>query len=206
MPPATPPPRIEHSVYRGRRVASPAPEPSISLTMRRTPLVILLVNALLWTIQSQLNHYIAPWNVSVFLGGLAVAFSSLRLSYRDGVRSLILTGLWFDAATPVPFGLHAFLFLFAHAIVFVFRSRVAREESMVGLLVAVVTNLGVMLALAIGLMHRSPAPLEQLPRLIADSLLSFCVVLLVGAWFFRLQEQALEIAGVSLRREQRGMA
>lgn len=173
--------------------------------MIRTPFIILVINALLWMIQAQLNHYVSAWNVSIFLGGVAVAFSALRLPYREGVRALLLTGLWFDAATPVPFGLHAFLFLICHALVFTFRSRLAREETMVGIVIAVVANLGIMTAIALGLMHRSPAPLQQLPRLIADSLLSFCVVMLIAAWYFRLAEQTLEIAGVSLRREQRGV-
>ncbi|HEU5081580.1 MAG TPA: hypothetical protein VFT72_20370 [Opitutaceae bacterium] len=173
--------------------------------MLRTPFIVLLVNALLWMIQAQLNHYISPWNISIFVGGLAVAFCSLRLSYREGLRALLLTGLWFDAATPVPFGLHAFLFLLCQALVFTFRSRLAREETMVGMIIAAATNLGMMFAMAIGLMHRSPAPLQQLPRLIADSLVSFCVVMLIAGWSFKLQEQTLEIAGVSLRREQRGV-
>jgi len=31
------------------------------------------------------------------------------------------------------------------------------------------------------------------------------LVLLVGPWFFALQERTLELGGVSLRREQRGL-
>ena len=172
--------------------------------MIRASLLIFAANALLWLIQSQLNHYIAPWNVSVFIGGLCVAFASLRLSPRDGTRALLLTGFWFDAATPVPFGLHVFLFLLAHIIIISLRSRIAREEALVGLLVAVVVNLAVMIVISAALLHRNPAPLEMWPRLIADSLLSFCVIVLIGPWAFGLQERLLQISGASLRRDPRG--
>jgi len=173
--------------------------------MKRASLLIFLANALLWTLQSQLNHYIAPWNLTVFMGGLCVAFASLRLSSRDGTRALLLTGFWFDAATPVPFGLHVFLFLLAHTIISLLRSRIAREETLVGLLVAVIVNLTVMIAISAALLHRNPAPLEMWPRLVADSLISFCAIVLIGPWAFAFQERLLQMSGVSLRRDPRGM-
>lgn len=173
--------------------------------MLRAPLLIFAANVLVWTIQSQLNHYIAPWNVTSFLGGLCVTFASLRLSPRDGARALVLTGLWFDAATPVPFGLHAFLFLLSHTILITFRSRIPREETLVAVLVAVLVNLGTLLAVSAALLHRNPAPLAMWPRLVADSLLSFCVIILIGPWVFAFQERLLQISGVSLRRDQRSV-
>lgn len=173
--------------------------------MMRTPLLVFAANVLLWTIQTQLNHYLAPWNISVFIGGLAVVFSSLRLNGRDGARALFLTGLWFDTSSPVPFGLHALLFLFAHAVLLSLRDRLARQETAVGLLVAVIANLGLMLALTIALIHRNPAPWLIWQRVIWDSLVSFALLLILGSWFFALQEHACEIAGISLRREQRSM-
>jgi rod shape-determining protein MreD len=183
--------------------------PSAQLNRRpdmiRVSIIVFLVNAFLWTVQAQLNHYLAPWNFTIFLGGLCVAYASLRLNFRDGARALLLTGLWFDAATPVPFGLHAFLFLLSQMIIFSFRSRVAREETLVGLLVAVLVNLGLLIAISAALLHRNPAPLEMWPRLIVDSLASFCLVILIGPWAFAFQEQLLHLIGVNLRHDQRGM-
>ena len=169
----------------------------------RVPLIVLLGNVLLWTIVSQLNHYLAVWNVSLFTGGLCVAFAVLRLPAREGYRALFLTGLWFDAAAPVPFGLHTLLFLFAHAVVSLFRSQLARDETMIGLLVAAFANLGMIVALTVALLHRNPALWELWPRLSVDSLLSFCAVLLLGPWYFAWQEHLLRYAGIRLRREQR---
>lgn len=171
----------------------------------RIPFIVALLNALLWLVQTQLNHAIASWNLSVFLGGLAVAFASLRLTPREGAKVLVLTGLWFDAAAPVPFGLHAFFFLLAHVVIHSIRTRLAREETLVGLIVAAIVNLGLLLALTAALIHRNPAPLHLWPRLIADSLASFSVLILIGPWFFAFSERVLEMCGVSLHREQRGI-
>jgi hypothetical protein len=173
--------------------------------MIRVPLITLVANVLLWTVQSQINHYIAPWQMSGFVGGLAVTFAALRMGGREGARAVALTGLWFDAATPVPFGLHAFLFLLCHLVIYGVRGRVAREETLVGLIIAAITNLALYLALSVALLYRSPSPLDLSGRLIADSLISFCVLFLIGPWFFAFAEHLLAFAGVSLRREQRGI-
>ncbi len=171
----------------------------------RTPFIVFGANVLLWTVQSQLNHYTAPSQLSVFLGGLCVTFPALRLSYRDGVRALVLTGFWFDAASPVPFGLHTLLFLFCHTVLHGVRGRLARDETLVGLGCAALCNLVLFLALSFALLHRGPEPLAIIPRLIADSLVSFGILAVVGAWFFALVEHSLEYCGAGLRREQRGI-
>jgi len=169
----------------------------------KTPFLVLLGNAILWAIVAQLDHYLATWDVSIFVGGLCVAFAALRLSPRDGYRALLLTGLWFDAAAPVPFGLHALLFLFAHAVINCFRSRIARDDTLISLLVAAIANLGLIVALTGGLLHRNPALWELWPRLSVDSLISFCAVILIGPWYFAMQEHLLAFCGVALRREAR---
>ena len=174
--------------------------------MVRVPLIVFAAAVLLWAIQCLLNHYIAPWQLTVFSAGLVVAFAALRLTYREGVRALILTGLWLDAASPVPFGLHTALMLVAQTIIFGLRGRLAREDTLVGLGCAVLSNLAVFLVLSAALLHRNPAPVNMALRLIMDSLLSFCVLVLIGPWFFAFLERLLEMCGVNLRREQRGIA
>lgn len=173
--------------------------------MIRTPFIAALGIALLWVVQAQLNHLISAWNLHVYLGGLAVAFCSLRLTPREGARALVLAGFWFDAAAPVPFGLQVFFFLFAHVVINSIRSRLAREETLVGLIVGAIVNLGLLLALTLALMHRNPAPLQLWPRMVADSLASFTVLALIAPWFFAFQTHLLGICGVSLHHEQRGI-
>jgi hypothetical protein len=172
---------------------------------RRVVLVSSACGALLWTLFGQLNHYLSDFHVSLFVGGLLVTFPALRFSYRDGWKIAVLTGLWCDATAAVHFGLHAVLFLAAHTFIFQMRDRFPREEAFLGIVVALVANAAIFLVLTIGLLVRNPAPFSALPAVLLDLFISELFVAAVGAWFFALQERALEIAGLSLRRGQRGL-
>lgn len=162
-------------------------------------------NYLLWLIAAQANHYLALWHVSLFAGGLMVTYPALRLPYREGVAVVFLTGLLLDAGTPVPFGLHAFLMLFAHAVVLGARNRLSREENAVALVVALATNLGLVLAISLVFLVRGRLAAGIWPRILFDLLASEVLVAVVTPWFLALQQRALEIGGVHLRREQGGM-
>jgi len=173
--------------------------------MTRTTFIIFGCCLVLWVCVSQLNHYLAPLHVSLFTGGLLIAFSALRLGFREGWWASILIGLLIDSSSAVSFGFHALLFAVVHVVVFNLRGRVPREETAFGLLVALVANLALFFAITVVLIHRAPEPLSMVPRLLIDLLASETAVFLVAPWFFALQERTLEIGGVSLRREQRGL-
>lgn len=175
------------------------------MTARRLIFVALVCGVLLWTLFGQLNHYLSDWHVNLFAGGLLVTFPALRLAYRDGWKIVVLLGLWCDAGAPVHFGLHAILFLAAHTAIFHVRGRFPREEVFFGTLVALIANAAIFLVLTAGLIVRNPAPFAALPAIILDLFLSELFVAVAAGWFFALQEQALEFAGLSLRREQRGL-
>ena len=173
--------------------------------MTRTPLIIFGCCVVLWVCISQLNHYLAFAHISVFTGGLLVTFAALRLDFRAGWWSSLLIGLLIDASTSVSFGFHGLLFVATHVGVFNLRGRFPREETTFGVAVALLANLTLFVVITLSLLHRSPTPLDMLPRLALDLLASEVVVLLLAPWFFALQEHILELAGVSLRREQRGL-
>jgi rod shape-determining protein MreD len=175
------------------------------MSLRRPLFVIFGGSVLLWWLVAQLNHLLAPAQFSVFVGGLLVAFPALRLGHREGWKLAVLLGLWCDAAAPVRFGLHAILFLAAHSVIFSLRGRFPREEALLGILVAVLANTGIALVLSVALIGRGPAPLAALPPILFNLLASGIFVALITPWFFALQERSLEICGVGLRRERRGL-
>lgn len=154
---------------------------------------------------AQTNHYLAPAHLHLWPGGLLVAFASLRLEYREGLVSVLLLGLLMDTATPVAFGLHALLFGIAHAVIYNLRNRFPREEAIFGVIVALLANLGLFLVFCFTRVGDLPLPGASWLRLIADLLVSQVVLALVTPWLLALQERTLEIAGVSLRAEQRGV-
>jgi cell shape-determining protein MreD len=175
------------------------------MNARRLIFVSFGCGALLWTIFGQLNHYLTGLHASLFIGGLLVTFPALRLSYREGWKIAVLLGLWCDALSPVRFGLHAVLFLAALTFIHHVRDRFPRDELSFGIVVALITNAALFLVLTAGLIVRHPQPLSALPAILSDLLLSELALAAVTPWFFALQERALEIAGLSLRRGQRGL-
>jgi rod shape-determining protein MreD len=141
----------------------------------------------------------------VFVGGLLVSFSALRVGFREGWWCSILIGLFIDSSAAVYFGFHALIFAIVHVVIYNFRGRFPREENAFGLAVALFSNIALFIAITVTLIHRSPAPFAMLSRLFVDLLASELLIFIAGSWFFSLQERALELCGVSLRREQRGL-
>lgn len=165
----------------------------------RRILVGFLAGALLHQLALQLNHALAGWQLHVWLGGLVVALPALRLAYREGTWIVGLTGLLFDSTTPVPFGLHAALFLLAHLIIHRVRARFATEENIVGVFIALIANLALFLVFAFGRFSVLPELGTLGLRLFSDLLLSQLLIALIGSWFFALQVRLLDLSGAGLR-------
>lgn len=173
--------------------------------MTRATFIVIVCSVVLWFCLCQINHYLTPLHVSVFAGGLLVAFPALRLGFREGWWSTLCIGLLIDSSSAVYFGFHALLFLLLHVVIFHYRDRFPREETPFGVIVALFANFLLFLGITVSLLHRTPAPFSAVGRLTVDLLASEGLVLAIGPWFFSLQERALEWGGVSLRREQRGL-
>ncbi|MBK8475447.1 MAG: hypothetical protein IPL39_03830 [Opitutaceae bacterium] len=164
-------------------------------------IVIVLANALLVFLGGQLNHYLAHFAVSVFLGGLCLPVAGLRLRFRPGFIAMAVSGLVLDATRPVPFGSTALLLtaLFTgwHAV----RSRLPRTGTAPAVVGAVLANLVIFLAQPLLI----PGALATTTgsRVAVDLICSQVVVVVLGPWFFALQEQALLLRGVNLAEEAR---
>ena len=157
-------------------------------------LVTFLTQLILWVLLAQANHVLAPWHTSLFAGGLFITFAALRLPLLDGCATAVLGGLLCDATAPVPFGTHTLLFAAVFAIVFNIRDRLPREETIVRVMVALVSNLALFLALSFLRIGDSPAPAAAWGRLFFDLLCSQVAIALVGPLFFALQGRALDLA------------
>jgi rod shape-determining protein MreD len=160
-------------------------------------LVIIACGILLWTITAQINHYLAPWHLNLFVGGLIIAFPALRLPQRDICRIVLPLGLWFDAATAAPFGAHMLLFLLAAALIRRFRARVPRADIFVGIITAILANTAILIALSIALAIRNPIPAGIVWTLTLNIILSAALIALIAPWYFALQTHALVHAGIN---------
>ena len=173
--------------------------------MKLRALLLSLASLLLVSLLAQLNHYLGPWQLHVWCGGLFVAFAALRLDFPSGAAAAFIGGLLLDAGAPVAFGTHALLFLAAHAVVFNIRARAPRDETIVGVIVALLANLGLFLALSFLRIDLSPDAGEAWMRNFADLLVSQLVIALIAPWFFALQTRLLQLGGTHLDNSSRSL-
>ncbi len=167
--------------------------------MKLRVLILAFASLLLALILGQLNHLLGGWQVNVWCGGLFVAFAALRLDYRTGAASAFIAGLLLDAGEPVAFGTQGFLFLAAHAVIFNVRARAPRDETVVGVVVALLANLALFLALGFLRIDPTVEPARSWLRGFADLLASQIVLALIAPWFFAMQKRLLELSGNNLR-------
>lgn len=171
--------------------------------MRRV-VVLFLSLLLLWFLFAQANHWLAPLHVYLFVGGLFVTYAALRAPLRPGLAAVLLAGLLCDANTPLPPGLPAVAFSLAHgqfvffglafAVIFRLRDRLARDETLIRVTVALLANLALFLAVSFARLADSPAPGDAWLRLFFDLACSQVVLAVIAPWFFALQGRALELA------------
>lgn len=169
----------------------------------RQILVLLLCTGGLVTLLGQLNHGLSAFAVTLSAPGLLVAFAALRLSLKPGLLVALLTGLWLDAVSPVPFGQHALLLGLAFCMLHRVRARLPREEALVGVLAAIFINLALCIVLASARINDLPDPASGALRLLVDLVASQLATALLGPWFLALQARALQLAGApppALRR------
>lgn len=160
--------------------------------MKRRVFILVLASLLLALLLGQLNHHLSTWQVHVWCGGLFVAFAGLRIAYAPGASAAFLAGLLLDANAPIPFGTQGLLFLAAHAVVFTIRARAPRDEVAVGVVVALLANLGLFLALGFLRIEAGAESARAWLRSFADLLASQVVLALIAPWFFAVQQRLLE--------------
>ncbi|HYC70612.1 MAG TPA: hypothetical protein VEB66_05360 [Opitutaceae bacterium] len=163
-----------------------------------------VANLLLLWLTGLANHHLASawfpfrdhFTGHLYLGGLFVTFSALRLDSRNGWIAVTVTGLLADAMTPVPFGTSVVLLGLAYAALLHGRQRFPRDEPLFGTVVALFTNLFLFLALSFFLVGANPSPARAWVRLLTDLVLSQLAIALVTPWFLALQSRGFELVRV----------
>lgn len=166
----------------------------------RQVLALLACGAILCALVGQLNHAVSAWALTFSVPGLLVAGAALRLPPGAGFAAVFVTGLWLDAATPLPFGRQAFLLALAFCLVHRLRGRLPRQETIIAVVVALFVNLALFVGLAVFSLGTLPDPASAGLRLFGDLLVSQLLTALVGPWFIALQDAALRLVGAAPAR------
>jgi len=163
----------------------------VSITDSQRRLVVMILSGgMLLLLTRQTNHLLAPWGLSLWLGGLLVAFPALHLNFRTGLVSCLATGLLLDVWSPLGFGTHALLFGLAHVVIFRIRNRLAASELTIGIIVALIANLALFVLLSFWTLGH--APVSGL-RILSDLVMSQLVLAFITPWFFALQLRAISL-------------
>ena len=165
--------------------------------------LVLLANLLLILLAGEINHYLAPLSLHIYLGGLMLTFGMLRLQLRQSYLANGITALVLDALNPFSFGLTFLLIMTCHTVVLSLRGQFDRESLRSNLLIALAVNVVLMIALGLAASGKAPDVSVLWGRIVADSAISILAVLLVGPWFFALQKTSLAFIGIDLDAEQR---
>src|SRR5262245_52416013 len=112
-------------------------------------LIVFACNLLLLWLAGLANNTLAHFSflaidhvsLHLYVGGLLVTFSGLRLDPRQGFFAVIATGLAADALAPVTFGTSLVLFTTVYATILHGRHRFPREEAVFAIVVALLANL-----------------------------------------------------------------
>ena len=160
-------------------------------------------NLLLMTIGREVNHYLAPFSVSVMITGLMLPVAALRLTSGPSLFALVLTGLAVDAFTPTAFGATSVILATGLLALRTFRQRIVHDSFSTHLAVGLVANL-IFFVVQPFLVRGVPAyETPTIMRILVDLVLSQALVAALAWWFFALQERALVLWGVNLAEESR---
>lgn len=160
---------------------------------QRRMIVVLGAAWILLTLLRQTNHAFTAWGVSIWLGGLLIAYPALHLNPKTGFTCCFLIGMMLDAWSPLGFGTQAVLFGAAQIIIHRIRKRFAASELAIGITVSLITNLILFVIITFIVIGRSHGgPVSGL-RLLVDLAVSQVVLVLIAPWFFALQQRALDL-------------
>lgn len=167
--------------------------------MRRPNLAALLAlagNLFAGLLLISWNNFWGTHGLHFHLPGLFFLFAATRLDLRRGIIVTALTGFWLDAATPLPFGFHAFGLVLCLLV-----TREAGEglRFVRGLRPALYQQAGnLALLLLLGLLNLLILPEGAAPpllRLCLDLAASQLLLLPAALWFLAFQDRILQISG-----------
>ena len=168
----------------------------------RSALLVLGSNWLVLFLLVSWNDYWVRHGTYFHLPGLFFLFGATRLDNRRGITVAVLTGLFIDAATPSPFGLHAFGLTLCHLIAREGGEGMRYIRGLRPIVHQQAANLFLLAILSAWSLTQSPeGASSSLGRLVTDVLASQLLLLPVGIWFLAFQDKLLLYAGVELTEQ-----
>jgi cell shape-determining protein MreD len=164
-------------------------------------LILFGSNALLLYLTLLVNSSLAAWSLHLLLLGPMLVLPTLYLSHRSSFLCIFITGLWVDAALPVPYGLFTIGFLIAGMLISLIRGRFRAEQNYHPVLLTHSTNLFFIVLLTFTMGRGNLSDSAFWIQVFLTSLLSHLALLIVAPWFFNLERLLFEICHLEIEPE-----
>lgn len=165
-------------------------------------LILLAANFLLLWLVVTINVTLTAWQFTLYFPALFLVFPGLNLKPAPAILCALITGFCFDAAYPVPFGLHAVLFTLAAGGILQFRRRLHREKSAHRLYLTHALNGLLVVGFSIAIGREFLFYFPYWVRVLSDLAVSHLLLLILAPWFFSLQLHALEWGGIQIYQDE----
>lgn len=160
-------------------------------------LIIMAANALLWVLLTWVNQFFAVWSIALYLPAAFVLFTALHGNNRVAFATALVTGLFIDAQSPLPYFSHTFILVVCTTALMALRQRIRTNSTPQATAIGVATNTLAFCVLTLLVLYFSPLVLD-LPsflRIVTDLVLSQLAFLAVSPWFLEFQKSLLHLIG-----------
>jgi rod shape-determining protein MreD len=164
-------------------------------------LILVAANALLLYLTQLVNSSLAAWSLHLVLLGPMLILPSLYLKFRDGFLCCLLTGLWVDAALPVPYGLFTGGSVAFATGLYALRHRFRAEHNYHPNLLSHTINAAALMALTASLDHGAISTIAYWLQVLLTALLSHLCLLFINPWFFNLERLLFHLLRVDTEPE-----
>ena len=149
--------------------------------------VLFGANIVLLYLTQLVNSSICNWSLHLMILGPMIILPGLYLKLRDGLLCCFLSGLWIDAAIPVPYGLLTGGSILTCSILYAFRHRFHAEHNYHPILLSHVINLAAIILVSCTLSYGQIGSFAYWAQVIVTTLVSHLCLLLVSPWFFNAE-------------------
>lgn len=148
-------------------------------------------NLLLYGIMQGLNNALTPFGLSLYFGGLFIAFPTLVLPPLNALIVILLSAFLIDAPLLIPFGSSALLFTVGFYLATLAERRMHYSLRTLTTTIAFTLNLGLFLCISFIAPDTRFSNPNQLQTLAINLALSQALILALSSWFLSFQQLLL---------------
>ena len=149
--------------------------------------ILFGANIVLLYLTQLVNSSLSAWSLHLMILGPMIVLPALYLKFRDGLLCCLLTGLWIDAALPVPYGLFTGGSIMACSILYTFRHRFRAEHNYHPIVLSHIINLAALILVCCKLNYGQLNSSAYWTQILVTALLSHLCLLFISPWFFNAE-------------------